>query len=262
LNRLLISTAYWHAYYALGSGALTNFEVLEDSVTIFVGDTTYYAVGIRGDAAFANGRVVNLSTLVRLAGPGDSATAGFIITERPRSVLVRAVGPGLAAFGVSAPLANPFLSVQRNGQTLVFNDNWSEQPARSEVEAATTTVGAFPLAAGSADAARVITLSPGAYTVRVEGATTTTAGGTVLIEVYDLPADLDVSNRSFPITRLSRPIRNRRACPFTGRRGVFVSSSPFHFRADVPPPAAVPIAGHLHPDIVSRRPFHRRRIQQ
>ncbi len=192
LNRLLISTAYWHAYYALGSGALTNFEVLEDSVTIFVGDTTYYAVGIRGDAAFANGRVVNLSTLVRLAGPGDSATAGFIITERPRSVLIRAVGPGLAAFGVSAPLANPFLSVQRNGQTLVFNDNWSEQPARSEVEAATTTVGAFPLAAGSADAARVITLSPGAYTVRVESATTTTAGGTVLIEVYDLPADLDI----------------------------------------------------------------------
>ncbi|MBL9195540.1 MAG: hypothetical protein JNJ82_24495 [Opitutaceae bacterium] len=192
LNRTLVSTDYWHAYYALGSGALTNFEVLENAVTIFVGDNTYYAVGVREDAAFANGRVVNLSTLVRLAGPGDSATAGFIITDRPRSVLIRAVGPGLAGFGVTAPLANPFLSVQRNGLTLFFNDNWSDQPGRTEVETATATAGAFPLALGSADAARVVTLTPGAYTVRVEGASATSAGGSVLIEVYDIPADLDV----------------------------------------------------------------------
>ncbi|MFO1449703.1 MAG: hypothetical protein U1F61_16215 [Opitutaceae bacterium] len=192
LNRTLVSVSNWLAYYNLGSAAVSNFELLENSVKIFVGDNSYYAVGIREDAAFANGRVVNLSTRLRLSGPGDSAIAGFIITERPRSVLIRAVGPGLTAFGVTNPLANPFLSVQRNGQTQVYNDNWWDQLGRAEVETATATVGAFPLTVGSADAARVVTLVPGAYTVLVESATASSTGGTVLIEVYDIPADLDI----------------------------------------------------------------------
>jgi hypothetical protein len=45
--------------------------------------------------------------------------------------------------------------------------------------------GAFPLPAGSKDAALVVTLSPGAYTAQVSGAAGTT--GTALVEVYEVP---------------------------------------------------------------------------
>lgn len=44
--------------------------------------------------------------------------------------------------------------------------------------------GAFDLPPGSKDAALVVRLPPGGYTVQVSGAGRTT--GTVLVEVYDL----------------------------------------------------------------------------
>jgi hypothetical protein len=52
------------------------------------------------------------------------------------------------------------------------------------LQAAFTAAGAFQLPAGSTDAALVIRLPPGGYTVQVSGAGRTT--GTVLVEVYDL----------------------------------------------------------------------------
>ena len=52
------------------------------------------------------------------------------------------------------------------------------------LQAAFTAVGAFQLPVGSKDAALVVRLPPGGYTVQVSGAARTT--GTVLVEVYDL----------------------------------------------------------------------------
>jgi hypothetical protein len=62
------------------------------------------------------------------------------------------------------------------------NDNWGDDPA---VAAAATQAGAFPLNAGSKDAAAVVTLNPGLYTVVVTGVGSAT--GAVLIEIYELP---------------------------------------------------------------------------
>jgi hypothetical protein len=53
------------------------------------------------------------------------------------------------------------------------------------VAAAAAAVGAFPLAAGSRDAAILVNLYSGAYTVEI--APQTGAGGQVLAEVYELP---------------------------------------------------------------------------
>lgn len=47
------------------------------------------------------------------------------------------------------------------------------------------TVGAFPLSAGSADSAQIVSLSPGAYTVQVSGVGGTT--GVALAEIYEVP---------------------------------------------------------------------------
>lgn len=54
------------------------------------------------------------------------------------------------------------------------------------IATAASSVGAFPLASGSADSAGLVTLPPGAYTVQVTGVGNTT--GVALAEIYELPA--------------------------------------------------------------------------
>ena len=49
------------------------------------------------------------------------------------------------------------------------NDRWESAENASAVVAASRTAGAFTLAANSEDAAILITLPPGAYTVEVKG---------------------------------------------------------------------------------------------
>ena len=87
-------------------------------------------------------------------------------------------------FGVGDVLADPQLVVTPLGQTapLAGNDNWGGTPVLASAFAAT---GAFPLEATSKDAALLIRLPPGAYTVTVSGSGNTT--GTALVEIYDVP---------------------------------------------------------------------------
>lgn len=116
------------------------------------------------------------------------AFTGFVITgETTRTVLVRAVGPGLAPFGIADFLRNPAVSVVRSRDNVLVgsNNDWSDGSAESITRAA-AAVGAFPLPAASKDAALILTLAPGAYVAQV---TSPEAGdsGQALIEVYILP---------------------------------------------------------------------------
>jgi hypothetical protein len=95
-------------------------------------------------------------------------------------VLVRAVGPGLTPLGVSGALATPTLRIlDVTGQTVSSNSGWADDPSLAN---AFTQVGAFPLAAGSRDAAAVATLKPGVYYLHVTGGG---ASGQALAEIYD-----------------------------------------------------------------------------
>ncbi len=129
--------------------------------------------------------LANVSTR-GFVGTGSAALVpGFVIGGRgPLQLLIRAVGPGLAPFGVTGLLADPQLVVTPLGQStpVATNDNWDNAPA---LAAAFTAAGAFALPADSKDAAVLVRLPPGAYTVTVTGAATTT--GTALVEIYDLP---------------------------------------------------------------------------
>lgn len=130
-------------------------------------------------------RLANISTR-GLAGPGESnLIAGFVIQgNAPKSLLIRAIGPTLAKFGVAGTLADPrFTLVDGRGQTVLSVDDWS---TANNLVAISSRVGAFALDTASKDAAAVANLDPGNYTVRVEGAGTAT--GTALIEVYDADA--------------------------------------------------------------------------
>ncbi len=125
-------------------------------------------------------RLINVSVLKAL---GDGVTAGFVIGgSTARTVLIRAVGPALAGFGLGGAVADPRLSLF-SGQTQIgANDNWGGGTA---LAAAFAQVGAFALAADSRDAALLQTLQPGAYTVQVSGVNATT--GLALVEVYEVP---------------------------------------------------------------------------
>lgn len=199
LNRILISREAWSNYYSLGFGALQGFMLEEGGVTAWIGTERFHFVAPDPDATayFHDGRLINISTRANLAGAGDEIIAGFVIEHRPRTVLIRAVGPGLAQFGVTHAAPDPFLSVKRGGLTEHFNDNWSTRPDADVIAFAATRAGAFPLAKGSADAARVLVLQPGVYTVHATTAGPAIAGGAVLLEVYSLPDDLDYEDLNF-----------------------------------------------------------------
>ncbi len=104
-------------------------------------------------------------------------TPGFVVGGSvTRRVLIRAIGPGLAGFGVTGAARSATLAVFNSaGGQIGANAGWGGQVGLSTVFAG---VGAFALQAGSADAAILLKLPPGNYTARV------TAVGEVLVEVY------------------------------------------------------------------------------
>lgn len=131
-------------------------------------------------------RLTNVSVRNRVGTGADILIAGFAIAGTGnKRLLVRGVGPGLAAFGVTGVLADPRLVLQRSGEngTSTFvaeNDDWS-----SSLASTFAAVGAFNLPSGSKDAALLVTLAPGTYTVQLSGVGDTT--GEALIEAYEVP---------------------------------------------------------------------------
>ncbi len=154
-----------------------------------------YTVQVRGTAAGAvlieaydagrgsAARLVNLSSRHRVGAGGDVLIAGFFVAGTgTQRVLIRAVGPGLTAFGVTGALADPRLELfDARGVRQAENDNWDAGLAATFAQ-----VAAFPLSAGSRDAAMVVMLSAGSgYTAHVSGVGG--GAGEALVEIYELP---------------------------------------------------------------------------
>ncbi len=131
--------------------------------------------------------LVNASTRAYV-GTGDSVLIpGFVIGGAGSlRLLIRAVGPTLAGFGVAGVLADPTITLYRGATALATNDNWSSATNAAEISATAAAVGAFALPSGSKDAALVVTLAPGSYSAVVSGVGNTT--GTALVELYVAPA--------------------------------------------------------------------------
>lgn len=132
--------------------------------------------------------LVNISTLARVNAPDEAVVTGFVISSAAtRNVLVRAIGPTLSAFGINDAMRRPQVAVY-NGETLVAtNEGWApDAEAETRLTAAFDRAGAFRLIEStSRDAAMLLSLSQGAYTVRVKNGDGTP--GATLLEVYDLP---------------------------------------------------------------------------
>jgi hypothetical protein len=104
---------------------------------------------------------------------------GFVLDGTgSRTVAIVATGPSLAPFGIQGALADPGLALVRSSDQaiLAINDDWQDDPNAAQLLAA----GFAP--SDPLEAALLVTLPPGAYTVVVQGI----AGGTgvAVIGVY------------------------------------------------------------------------------
>lgn len=135
------------------------------------------------NAAGSSSRLVNVAVRTVVKSGSEAPVIGFVVAgTEPKKLLIRAVGPSLAEFGVENPLADPRVELYEGPVRLMENDNWATM---EELEEVFTHVGAFPLAGrDSKDAALLVVAPPGAYTAVISGAGNTT--GTVLLEVYEV----------------------------------------------------------------------------
>jgi len=123
-------------------------------------------------------RLTNISTRSLVQTNSNVMIAGVIVQTSSEKVIVRALGPTLASFGITNPLANPTLELHdANGGLLGSNDNW-KTTQQTEI----TASGYAP--PNDLESALVNTLAPGNYTAIVRGVNNTT--GVALVEVYTL----------------------------------------------------------------------------
>ncbi len=138
----------------------------------------------------ANPRLINVSVLKQIPA-GGSLTLGFTISgSTARTVLIRVIGPGLAAVGLtSGTLSDPFLTLYNSSsQVIATNDDWG---ADAQIATAGSRVNAFSVgSAGTRDSMLLITLpvppAQGAgYSVKATGNNNTS--GYAIVEVYEVP---------------------------------------------------------------------------
>ncbi|HEY1109476.1 MAG TPA: hypothetical protein VGE76_12605, partial [Opitutaceae bacterium] len=124
------------------------------------------------------GRLTNLSVRAQ-ASAEEPLIAGFVTSPGlATSALIRAVGPSLSAYGVTDGMADPRLTLTRDGAVIAENDHWP-----SALAPRFSAVGAFPLPSGSTDAALETSISNGNHTAVARPATG--GPGTALVELYE-----------------------------------------------------------------------------
>jgi uncharacterized delta-60 repeat protein len=145
-----------------------------------VGLTEIYDASASGSSS---GRLSNLSARYQVGTGSDALVAGFTIGgSGNKTLLVRGIGPGLAAFGVPGTLVDPQIEIYSGITRIAENNDWG---GGFSLSTAFTAVGAFSLAPASKDAALLIGLPAGSYTVQLSGVGNTIGEG--LIEIYEVP---------------------------------------------------------------------------
>lgn len=165
----------------------------EGVYSVQVSNTVGSATSAGGTLAIddeATADLVNLATRGLVGAGGDIMIGGLtVLGGSTKTVLVRGLGPQLTVEGVPGALVDPELKVFQTlfdenpirSQLLVTNDNWEEDANATELAVALAALNK-PLAAGSNDAALLLTLNQGVYTFQLSGVGDTEGVG--LIELF------------------------------------------------------------------------------
>lgn len=183
--------------YAVNSRAATIEKFLPDGSASLFAPTDYSPafIAIESAAVPLAPILANISTRARVLTDDNVLDAGFILTgSGTKTLLIRGLGPSLASAGLSGTLSDPMLELHgADGSLLATNDNW-----KATQEAAIEATGIPP--PNDAEAALLMSLNPGSYTVVERGTNNTTGIG--LVEIYDLDAGAgpelaNISTRGF-----------------------------------------------------------------
>jgi hypothetical protein len=128
----------------------------------------------------SNSKLGNMSTRGSVGTGDDVLISGFIVGDVDSATVgVRALGPSLAAYGVSGVLSDPTLTIyDSSGTAIATNDNWQDNVNAIDIQ----KNGLAP--PNPSESALVLHLPAGAYTAIVRGANGGTGIG--LAEVYTL----------------------------------------------------------------------------
>ena len=126
-------------------------------------------------------RLAAISTRMFVLTGEDVGIGGFVISgSTPKTIVVRARGPSLAAQGVPQTLGNPQLQLFSGSAQIGINDNWQDAFNAAQIQSS----GFAP--PDVLESAILTVLNPGAYTAIVSGVAGTTGVG--LVEVFEVDA--------------------------------------------------------------------------
>ena len=190
---LIASTAASVGAFALTSGSADCALIVSLPAGAYtmqvsgVNNTTGVALAEVYEVSSSGTRLINISTRAQVGTGGNILIPGFVISGGgTEQLLVRADGPALTQFGVGGVLDQPSLSVANNTGTVIASDTgWGTSSNPALIASTAASVGAFALAAGSADSAQIVNLTAGAYTIQISGVNSTT--GAALAEIYEVP---------------------------------------------------------------------------
>ncbi len=180
-------------HFIVEANGLAPANLLESATVVTLAPGAYTVIVTGHDATpgiglvelydlspLSNSKLGNMSTRGSVGTVDNILINGFIVGDvASATVVVRALGPSLASFGVSGVLSDPTLTIyDANGSVIARNDNWQDDINAIDVQ----KNGLAP--PNPLESAIVLHLPAGAYTAIVRGANGGTGVG--LAEVYTL----------------------------------------------------------------------------
>ncbi len=191
-------------YATLPNRGFFNISAVARDGSLYVDTSTTYSGPLSRIVPLSGnmGRLTNLSVRAFVSSAAEPLIAGFVTAgEASTRAIVRGIGPTLGQFGVTDAMPDPALTLNRNGASVAFSDDWA-----SVLAPRFTATGAFALPPSSKDAAVEADITSGNYTAVIAP---NSAGGTALAELFE-SADPAPAPRRFVNISARGPVSSTR----------------------------------------------------